>query len=585
MDTKESPIKEIKSKISIVDLVSSYVPLKKSGRNYKGLCPFHNEKTPSFMVNPDLGMFKCFGCDAHGDQFEFIQQVEGVDFPEALKILGQKTGVEVKNFKSSEDATRSSQRDRYLAINSQAAEFFHFILTKHKIGAEALEYLHKRDVSDTTINEFKLGYAPNSWHSLADFLNKKGKRPEEIIGVGLSILGDNGRAHDRFRGRVMIPFFNLSNEVIGFTGRTLLPGEEAKYVNSPESPVFSKSNFLFGLNAARLEIKKSDLAIIVEGQMDFLTPFQAGFKNIVASGGTALTLGQLNLLGRYTKNLALCFDGDKAGEMAMRRAINLCEEKGFNVKLIILPKEFKDPDECVRHDPEIFKKAVNDALNAYDFYFVSAAKRFDLNSAVGKKEASNFLLPIIKEIPSIIEQAHYIQKAADVLKVLPEVISRALQSTAVKVDRDFKDDHQAISVSRGVAGREEFLLSTLLKAPINDILPIIDELAKKDFSENNQSRFEYLKEHLLLEPDMDITEFVTQSLEPDYWQNLLLLDSGDFKLEILLDLVKYLKKEALNTRLRELGGKIKTAEVASDKDKVAELRLESKEIYDKIGSL
>jgi len=577
----DSVLNEIKAKLSIVDLVSSYVPLTKAGRNYKGLCPFHSEKTPSFMVNPEIGIFKCFGCGVGGDIFEFVKQIEGVEFVEALKLLGDKAGVKVTLREKEKGDIEGDRRNRLLEINLLATEFFHYLLTAHKLGQPALEYLHKRGLTEATIKEFKLGYAPNSWQSLTDFLVKKNKRLEEILAVGLSIQGENSRSHDRFRGRIMFPFVNLSGAVIGFAGRTLI-NDEAKYINSPESTVFTKSSFLYGLNSSRLEIKKANLAIVVEGQMDFLTTFQAGFKNVVASGGTALTLGQLKLLGRYTKNLAFCFDGDVAGELAMRRAIDLAEKEGFNVRLILLPTEVKDPDECIRKDPEIFAKALKDALNVYDFYLASASRRFDLMSAIGKKEASKWLLPLIADIPNKIEQAHYIKKASELFDVSLAVIE---QSLVGKKELGGLEGKGGQDMTGYRLNRESLVLATLLKLPIEEVLPVLDDLSKKDFSPENQPRFEYLKEKMLLDPELDLSDFVNSSSEPEFWPDLILVDTEGVTLVELLEIVTTLKKESLKVEIAKVSKLLGQAEATHDEEKLASLQLEFKVLCGRMAAL
>lgn len=526
--------------------------------------------------------FAVSNCGVGGDLFEFIQQIEGVGFSEALKILGDKAGVEVKVTKKSEGDKEESRRTRLLEINLLAAEFYNYVLTKHQIGASALEYLHKRGITDKTIKEFKLGYAPNSWHSASDFLLKRGKRLEDVVTTGIAVMGDGGRAHDRFRGRITIPFFNLSGEVVGFTGRDIL-GIEPKYLNSPESEVFNKSNFVFGLYSSRLEIKKADLAVVVEGQFDWLAPWQAGIKNIVASGGTALTVGQLNLIKRYTKNLSLCFDGDRAGDIATRRAISVAENLGFNVRLIVIPKEFKDPDECVRRNKEVFISAIKNALNAYDWYLQSAAKRFDLTDAVGKKEAGNFLLPILREIKNPIEQSHYLQKVAEMLGVSIEVINKSLTTTKAPQEKDFEVS-STLSSSTQPLPREEFLLALLLKAPVAEVLSILDNLTKADFSTGLQGRFEFLREQLLLDPELNINALLAKSSEPDYWQNLFFQDTGDFKLEIIEELAQSLRHDSLKRQMSQLSKLMKQAEIASDHEKIKKLEVEFKEISGKLSS-
>ena len=294
------PKEEIKQKINIVDLVNSYVSVKKSGRNYKGICPFHSEKTPSFMVSPELQIFKCFGCNEAGDIFSFIEKIEGVDFPTALEILAEKANVQSKK-RENFDSERKSRKGIIFEINHLTLEYYHFILTKHKIGANALDYVkNKRKLTDETIEKFKIGYAPDSWTSLYDFLTRKKYGVNDLISAGVVVSGNKtGNYIDKFKGRVVFPMTDISGKVVGFMGRTIFD-RDPKYLNTSDTEVFQKGTFLYGLDKSRVNIKKEG-AIFVEGPMDVISASQAGVENVVASLGTSLTMGQLKVVSRYTK--------------------------------------------------------------------------------------------------------------------------------------------------------------------------------------------------------------------------------------------------------------------------------------------
>ena len=317
-------IELIKEKINVVDLISEYLPLKKAGVNFKGSCPFHQEKTPSFMVSPERGIFHCFGCGVGGDIFKFLMEKEGIEFKEALEILAQKAGVTLK--RSSAPDKAKDLNDRLYEANTKAMQFFNYLLTTHPLGKKALDYLHSRGIKDETIKEFQIGYALNSWETLTKFLKKRGFKTEELILSGLGVSSKRG-CYDRFRGRVMFPLIDVRNRVIGFSGR-VLGKEEPKYINTPQTPIFDKKRFLLGLNLTKGIIKEKDEAIIVEGEMDMIMSYQEGIKNIVASKGTALTEDQVITLKKYTENISLCFDTDLAGDAASRRGIEIADKAG-----------------------------------------------------------------------------------------------------------------------------------------------------------------------------------------------------------------------------------------------------------------
>jgi DNA primase len=373
-------IAEIKQKIDVVDLISTYVPLTKSGRNYKGLCPFHSEKTPSFMVSPELQMFKCFGCGQGGDVFKFIELVEGIDFPQALRQLADKAGVKLEQNISDKEEGR---KKILYEINHLAAVFYHFILIKHPAGKKALEYfIKKRKIKKETIEQFNLGYAPESWDILYRSFSKKGYKTEDLLNAGL-IVKSTGSGHiDKFRARVMFPLADVSGKIVGFSGR-VLDDTAPKYLNTPETQIFHKGSFIFALDKAKLDIKKEG-AIVVEGHTDCITAHQYGINNVVASGGTAFTTSQLQILKRYTEDLILCFDADTAGDAAIQRGIELAEKENFNIKVIVVPAPYKDLDELLNADLASAKELISNPIPIYDFYLVSAFKHNDKTTALGK---------------------------------------------------------------------------------------------------------------------------------------------------------------------------------------------------------
>ena len=448
-------IDEIKNKIDIVSLINEYVPLTKAGRNYRANCPFHAEKTPSFMVSQELQIFKCFGCSESGDAFSFLQKYEGMDFYEALQFLAEKAGVTLK----SEFQGKKSFKEKYYNINLAAARFYHFILLKHPLGQKALDYLVKeRGLSLETIKKFGLGFAPSGGTTLFSFLKTKHAfAPEDLITAGLVVKRDS-RFFDRFGGRVIFPIFDHRGHVIALAGR-IMPGakeELAKYINSPETPVYSKSDVLFGLNFTKRDIKQLKRAVVVEGELDFLSAWQAGVKNIVAIKGTALTQSQATMLSRLVEEVHLALDQDAAGDAAARRGIAIAEGVGLAIKIIKMGR-FKDPDDFVKTDPEGFRASVKTPVSVWDFLVELSFAKGDAKTGEGKRKISKELLPVLLAIQDKIVQAHYIEIAARKLGVSDEAILAEMrrQPSAEKKP-------EAEAVGRETKTRRELLEENLL---------------------------------------------------------------------------------------------------------------------------
>ncbi len=411
-------IEEIRSKIDLVEFICESLPLKKAGRNFKGLCPFHAEKTPSFMVSPERQIWHCFGCQKGGDVFGFLMEMERMEFGEALRTLAKRAGIVLESYQPTKS---ESEKDRLYQINHLASEFFHYLLLHHQIGQKALSYILQRGISKESLETFRIGYAPPMWDGLQKFLvGKKGYSPQDLELAGLISRSTN--YYDRFRDRLMFPLLDHRGNVTGFAGRLLDPNaKEAKYVNTPETLIYHKSELLYPLQITKEEIKKEGSAIVVEGELDAISSYQVGIKNVVAIKGSALTEPQARLLKRFTENLILSLDADSAGDMASRRGIEIADILGFNIKVVALEK-YKDPDEAAQKEPEYLKTRVKQAENVYDFYLDSAFRRLRGQTPEEKKKIGQELLPILGKIEDQIVKDVFIKKLAERLGVNEESI-------------------------------------------------------------------------------------------------------------------------------------------------------------------
>ena len=451
---------EIRAKINIEDLVGSYIQLKKAGRNLKGLCPFHNDSRPSFMVSPEKGIGYCFACNNGGDIFKFIQLIEKVDFPEAVRILADKAGVRLPEFKPE----THNEKLRMFKANERASGFF---AEQLRISESGLAYFHERGLSDETIREFQLGLAPDSYTALRDHLKNADFNERLLLDAGLisqRSIADKS-TYDRFRNRLMFPIHDQQGNVVGFGGRIIGEGEP-KYLNSPDTPVYNKSYVLYGLKLAKEAIKKEDLAIFVEGYMDVIAAHQAGTRNTVATSGTALTAPQLKLIKRYTQNIAFAFDADSAGAEATKRAIELAQEAELSIRIIQIPQG-KDPDECIQKDPAAWKAAVSQAIGVMDFYFNQAFLQHDADTLEGKKAILAVILPLIKSISSSVEQNEHLKRLAYELKTDVKYLWEDMKKLSMRHHASSKtaESGEPAAPKKEVFSREEFLLGFLLEWP------------------------------------------------------------------------------------------------------------------------
>ena len=423
-----SPIDEIKNRLDVVEVIQQYIRLQKAGANFRAVCPFHSEKKPSFFVSPVRQIWHCFGCGKGGDIFAFVREIEGIEFGDALRVLAQKAGIELKK----QDPKLRTQRERLYEISELSTRFFEKQLKESQAGNKVKEYLLNRGISEESIKKWRLGYAPDSWQGLSDFLVGKGYKREEIEKAGLAIKKSADNYFDRFRGRIMFPVFDLNSQVIGFGGRIFDTEktkkiEIAKYVNTPATFLYDKGRILYGLDRTRVEIRKKDFCLLVEGYIDVIMSWQAGLKNVVATSGTALTPNQLNLLRRYSSNLFTAFDMDIAGDMATKRGIDLAQNAGFNIKVITMP-EGKDPADVILENPKNWEELVAKARSIIEFYFETTFSKFDSKKPEGKREISKLLLPLIKRIPNRIEQSHWIQELAKRLEVREGIVEDEMKN-------------------------------------------------------------------------------------------------------------------------------------------------------------
>ncbi len=412
----ESVIDEIKKKIDIVDLISSFTPLKRTGRNFKGLCPFHQERTPSFVVSSERQIWHCFGaCQEGGDLIKFLMKWENITFIEALKELAEKAGVKLTKVNIEDKLWK--KKERIIEINTLATDFFEFILYKTRFGRKAVDYLKNRSLDEKIVKKFQLGYSPLSWNSLLNFLRKKKYSEYEILDSGLLVKGERGNFYDRFRGRLIFPIKDARGNVIGFSGRTLEETvKEAKYINTPETLIYHKRESLFGINFAKQAAKKENNIFIVEGEFDVISPHKLGIENIVAIKGSALTREQLMVIKRFTSKITLALDSDTAGEEAIRKGIEEAENLEFGVSIVNFDFA-KDPDEAIRHDPIKFKKAIKNSIPFYDFLIDLSQKKNSLEDPYGKKQIADEVVLFIEKIKNPIVQSHYIKKIASILDV------------------------------------------------------------------------------------------------------------------------------------------------------------------------
>ncbi len=464
-------IEEIISSTDIVDLVSQYVTLKKSGKNYKGLCPFHHEKTPSFVVSPEKGIFKCFGCGEGGGPIQFLMKIEGISFTESVRMLAERAGIVLKTGgKSKQDTLRQV----LIKIMSYAASFYHSLLMRNPLGKVAMDYLLRRGLDVKTIEAFKLGYAPYGGDFLIRHLRGKNVKYEWMERSGLVRRGERNY-YDYFRDRIIFPIFNTTGKVVAMAGRVL--GDKKgvpKYINTPESPIFTKGKILYGLSVAKGKIREEDEAYVVEGYMDAIALYSFGIENVVASMGTSLTQDQARLLARYTKNVVFAYDSDTAGRSATARGLEIFENAGIFVKVMEFPKG-EDPDSFIRkRGLSNFLHLKEKALGIIEYRVDMLKRKYDLSTPGGKEKFVDELVPILREIQGDIKRFEYIRIISEENNLPEEILRRKV----VKRRRKGGSLDLTYAISGPKTKPEERLIHFLLSNP--KYIPICRKYNIKD---------------------------------------------------------------------------------------------------------
>jgi len=427
-------VEQIRASSDIVEIVSDYVRLKKQGRNYVGLCPFHNEKTPSFMVSQEKQIYRCFGCGEGGNIFSFLMKRGNLSFPEAVAVLAERSGISIPEEDDPERDARAKKTEQAYKLNELVKDFYQYVLKNHDIARGARSYLEQRGVTPETADKFQIGFAPPSWDSQINFLKKKGYSVEILEQMGFILAKTKGAPgyYDRFRNRIMFPVWNIQGKVVGFGGR-VLDDSLPKYLNSPETPLFNKGHLLYGINKALESIRRLDQVIIVEGYMDVISCHQAGIENVVASLGTAFTPEQGKLLLRYTRQVVFAYDADTAGVNAAMRGWQVLDDIGCRVRVVSIP-EGKDPDDYIRnHGPEQFLLLVNErALSLSDYKTDRALEKYDIYTLEGKFKIASEVIPSIINLSNEIEKDEAIMKLAKRLHLSPDAIRAEVEKNARK---------------------------------------------------------------------------------------------------------------------------------------------------------
>jgi len=590
-----NPVEEIKSRLDIVETISGYINLQPAGGNFRAVCPFHNEKTPSFMVSKEKQIWHCFGCDKGGDVIGFVQEYEGLSFPEALKLLAQRANVPLPQFSSS----RQEDYSRFYTINQAAADFYQQkLLGDTPVAKKVREYLTNRQTTADSIERWHLGLSGEDWEELYLYLQKQGFKDEDVFSAGLIVKKKSGVGYvDRFRRRLMFPIADSQGRMVAFTSRTLhgIAYQEedigGKYINSPQTAIYDKSKTLYGWPLAKDAIRQKSYLIIVEGNMDTILAHQTSAKNTVAVSGTALTLDHIKLIKRYTNNLILAFDGDAAGSRAAFRSITLCWQEELNVKILLLPKD-QDPADIIKTDPALWLKAIKESVPVMDYYFQRILAGVDLARSDHKKIAAQKILPIIKYLKSNIEQAHYLQLLSDKLQIPLEILRQDLgqtksflenqETTVVKVLQNKKDWLLLMS--------EQILAMAFYKNEYIDKL--ISEVDPEILSPELQGLYKkviiYYTKHQHLDNFIDYQEL--DKTDRDCWIKLSLFGEdnySDFNVSELSgdwqNLVNRLKFHFLDSERQTLIGKLRQAELDKDntnQDQLShQINLLNKEIH------
>jgi DNA primase len=561
---------KVKERIDIVEVIQEYVPLVKAGRNYKGLSPFKKEKTPSFFVSPEKGMYYDFSSGKGGDVFNFLQEVEGLDFRSSLEMLAERAGVKLLKKNKESQFLDKDEMSRLYSVLDTASSFFEARFLESK---EAKDYVEKRGISLAFARIFRIGLAPSEeWHSLEEYLSAKGFSLKDILSAGLVKKNEKGNVYDRFRSRIIFPLFDINGRVIAFSGRIFGTAEKdehnAKYLNSPETLLFNKSTVLYGIDKAKQIIRKSDCSLVVEGQMDLVLSHQTGYANTVATSGTALTETHLSLLSRFSKNVIFAFDSDEAGVSAVERASLLALKKGMEVKVVSIPLG-KDPADCIKEDPLLWKKAVKNAQNSID-YILSYIEKTEKSEEKKIKEVEKRIIPLIDAMQSSIARGYFVRRIAEFFGIQEEVVWEDVEKFKRKNKNERKEEQNNFS-SPLKEGREEEKIPSLKENIIRDISAIL--FWQNSLEEKKREVNESIVKELEKKYTLPLCDFL--SLWEKKRSELILrgefLCSEEETLPLLERMIARISSLKMEEKVQELQKKIRFAEQKRDNEEVDNL--------------
>jgi len=570
----ESLLEDILSRLDIVEIISGYIPLKKAGRNFRANCPFHHEKTPSFTVSPDRQIYHCFGCGESGNAFKFLMRHERMEFPEAVKILAKKTGVILPEQNNPEIARQASLTSQLYRVNELAVSFYENNL--HAASASACrDYLLNRGIKLQTIKEFHLGLAASSWDSLINYLRSENISLSLMEKAGLILPKDAGGYYDRFRNRIIFPIFDIRSRVIGFGARVMdktLP----KYINSPETLVYVKGKNLFGLNLSKDYIRENDFAIIVEGYLDFMIPYQEGLSNIVASQGTALTLDQIRLLRRYTHNVVMIYDGDTAGEIATLRSLDILIEEGMNVKVVPLPNGM-DPDTLVRREGvNSLKAKVQGAKSLFDYKLEVLKSRHNINDAHGKSKIASLMLSTISKFDNAILRGEYTKRLSEEIKVPEHYILEELNKLKSNAVGGLDEGLCVKKSISGINPAEKLLIKFMLEEK-ELIEKIMQELSPADFADMRTAKVVSVMHDLFtqgknIEPSILMNYFSEDDASQLVCESMFMPEIlGQEREKAVNDCIARIKVQRLKSQREHLHVQIKSAQSLGDEQRLNSL--------------
>ncbi len=588
MTHQDRAVDDVRQASDIVDIITQYVPLKKSGSNFKGLCPFHQEKSPSFMVHPGKQIFHCFGCGAGGDVFSFLMKHDNMNFPEALESLAERAHIRLPERTGRREGSAAGENEKFYELHALARDYYHAKLLDPSAGRMARDYLHKRGLTDDLIREFKLGWAGEEWQGLFDFLSRKGHPEKTLLAAGLVKQSAGGRIYDLFRGRVLFPILNLQGKVIGFGGRTLGAGadEGPKYLNSPESPVFQKRRELFGLFFAKKFIDSvKPRLLVVEGYMDFLGLYSAGFKNAVATLGTALTSQHVQVLKRFAEEAVVVYDGDKAGQQASLKGLEVFLEGGMNVKLVRMPEGF-DPDDWIKEKgAPAFQELLDKAMDFFDFKMDLALAAHNVRDPLGVVKITGDFLDTLAKVGNPILASHYLARLSSIVKIdetsLRTELAKRKTRGAAMAERAGPAGPRAAAPAAKVPGasREELTLIVLMMDDAAIRRRAFGEFKESDFQ--NRALGEIFRNLLLgneTEAQMDWPAVLRQIPEPALREDLLRLAALDWQTEerekAFRDCLAGMQQKKISQRLEDLRTRIDAAERKREPEAVARLVIE-----------